>query len=102
MDRSDIIEKLYEIEDPELGMSIVDLGLVYGVGHKQGRVAVSITLTYPGCPFGPALIEKIHTALKGIKGVRSVTVDLVWEPPWEQAMIASDLREELRFSGRIR
>jgi metal-sulfur cluster biosynthetic enzyme len=102
INRSDVIEALAHIDDPELGMNIVDLGLVYGVSAQRGAVAVELTLTYPGCPFGPQFIQKIEQTVGSIPGVRSVEVRLVWEPPWKTEMVDEDTREELRFAGRIR
>jgi len=98
-DRSDIIERLYTVEDPELGMNLVDLGLIYGVAVTGGQIRVDATLTYPGCPFGSIIIEKIKHALADFG---DVTVRIIWEPPWNQQMMAEETLEELRFAGRIR
>lgn len=98
-DRSDIIERLYEVEDPELGMNLVDLGLIYGVSMQDAKVHINATLTYPGCPFGSIIIEKIKQQLAEFGDVE---VRIVWEPPWNQNMMADETLEELRFAGRIR
>ncbi|MBI3956976.1 MAG: DUF59 domain-containing protein [Candidatus Kerfeldbacteria bacterium] len=99
IDRSDIIERLYEVEDPELGMNIIDLGLVYNVRQDSGKIFIDVSLTYPGCPFGPIIIESIQ---KKLTGTGEVQVKIIWEPPWNQNMIAEETLEELRFAGRIR
>lgn len=103
MERSDIIEKLYDVEDPELGMNIVDLGLIYGVeAHDGGRVRIDFSLTYPGCPFGPLLIESVKKKVGAVEGVQDIDVRIVWDPAWSQNMIAPETLEELRFAGRVR
>lgn len=102
LSRIDVIEKIHQVEDPELGMSIVDLGLVYHVRHAGNRVEVDLTLTYPGCPLGPTIIGDIKKQLIGWHGVEDVQVNIVWEPPWQQEMMQPDVLEELRFLGRIR
>lgn len=101
-DRSDVIEQLYGIEDPELGMNIVDLGLVYGVAIRGESVEISISLTYPGCPFGPQFVERIEKAMQSVPGVKKATATIVWDPAWNQHMMAEETREELKFAGRIR
>lgn len=103
MERSDIIEQLYHVEDPELGMNIVDLGLVYGVATSgDGKVRVDFSLTYPGCPFGPILIESVKKKVGMVEGVKNIDVQIVWDPSWNQNMMSEETLEELRFAGRIR
>ncbi len=103
MDRLDIIEKLHEVNDPEIGMNIVDLGLIYNVLLAENNdVTVQLSLTYPGCPLGPTIEEDIRKKLSEIEGLGSVNVEIIWQPPWTQDMIEPDVLEELRFLGRIR
>lgn len=103
MDCLDIIEKLHEVNDPEIGMNIVDLGLIYNVLlDKENNVTVQLSLTYPGCPLGPTIEEDIRKKLTEIEGLGSVNVEIIWQPPWTQEMIQPDVLEELRFLGRIR
>ncbi|MFH1171937.1 MAG: iron-sulfur cluster assembly protein [bacterium] len=99
VERSDVIEKLFEVLDPELGVSIVDLGLLYGVAIDDRGVHVAVTLTFPGCPFGSVIVAEIE---KKLSQFNPVEVTIVWEPPWSRGMIAEETLEELRFLGRIR
>ena len=73
---------LREVLDPELGMSIVDLGLVYGVEVGEGRVRVTMTLTVPGCPIHDSMTEWVRNAVGKVPGVTDVQVDLTFDPPW--------------------
>ena len=84
-------EVLKTIEDPELRMPIVDLGLVYGVEiDEQGMVTVDMTLTSPACPVGPMLQGMIYHKLSQLDGVEDVEVNLVWNPPWDPKTMASE------------
>ena len=87
----EIHETLRKVEDPELRMSIVDLGLVYRAEiDDQGVVTVDMTLTSPGCPVGPMLQGMIFHTLTQMDGVMDVEVNLVWSPPWDPKTMASD------------
>jgi metal-sulfur cluster biosynthetic enzyme len=87
------------ILDPEIHISILDLGLIYGVdiqadGTDKAKVNVKMTLTGPGCPYGPALLSKTHGDVAQIPGVSDVNVDLVWVPQWDPRKMASDEAKE--------
>lgn len=71
---------LKKVVDPELGVSIVDLGLIYDVREEKGTVEVEMTLTSPGCPLAGVIDDKIKGAVKGIKGVKKVTVEITSRP----------------------
>ena len=73
---------LKKVYDPEIPMNIVDLGLIYGMEWKGDDVTVHMTLTAPGCPVAGILAEEVKTTIEKVPGVRSATVDMVWEPPW--------------------
>lgn len=86
---------LKTIFDPEIHLSILDLGLIYGVevipdGNGKDKVAVRMTLTTPACPYGPALLSKVHADVGAMAGVSEVKVDLAWIPPWDPRTMASD------------
>jgi metal-sulfur cluster biosynthetic enzyme len=82
---------LQTVEDPELRMPIVDLGLVYGFEiDDQGMVTVDMTLTSPACPVGPMLQGMIYHKLSQLEGVEDVEVNLVWNPPWDPKTMASE------------
>ena len=92
---SEAWRQLESVFDPELGVSLVDLGLVYGLDVKDGEVHVAMTLTTPGCPMSDSMPDAVERALLLIPGVSRVSVDLVWEPPWEPEMMAERARREL-------
>ena len=91
-----VMEALRPVHDPELMISIVDLGLVYGVEvTPDGRkVEVRMTLTSPGCPIGPELMAAVDHSARAVPGVEDVHVQLVWEPPWDPTKMASETARE--------
>jgi metal-sulfur cluster biosynthetic enzyme len=89
-------ENLRMVVDPELGISIVDLGLVYGIEIEEGTVKVKLTLTSPACPLGAVIQGQAHTAVKKLPWVKEVKIELVWSPRWDPRTMASeDARMEL-------
>ncbi|MDA0364760.1 MAG: iron-sulfur cluster assembly protein [Chloroflexi bacterium] len=87
----EINEVLRTVEDPELRMPIMDLGLVYGVEiDDQGMVTVDMTLTSPACPVGPMLQGMIYHKVSQLEGVEDVEVNLIWNPPWDPKTMASE------------
>jgi len=86
----EIMEKLREVNDPEINLSIVELGLVYGAEFEDGTVTVTMTLTSPGCPLGPVIRGEAYAKLKQIPGVKDVDVNIVWSPPWDPRTMASE------------
>jgi len=91
---------LQPVQDPEIHMSIVDLGLVYGAeigkSEKGLSVKVRMSLTSPACPYGPMLLASTHSAIARIPGVKDVDVDLVFTPSWDpRTMATEDAKEQL-------
>jgi len=94
---NDILEKLRSIIDPELEVNIVDLGLVYKINlDGNGNIVLDMTLTAKGCPISNVIKYEVEEALKSIPGVNAVTVNFVWEPEWNPAMIKSDVLKRLK------
>ena len=83
---------LNTVIDPELGIGVVDLGLVYNVDIKNNLATINMTLTSMGCPVGPSIIHQIEGVAKEIPGVEKVAVNLVWEPVWTPERINPDVR----------
>ncbi len=83
-------EHLKSVIDPELGVNIVDLGLVYGVAIQDNNVTVRMTLTSPACPLGAVIQGQVHTALLKLGWVKDVKVELVWSPRWDPREMASE------------
>lgn len=88
---------LRTVIDPELGVNIVDLGLVYDIvaDPETGAVGIEMTLTTPGCPLSGYLDDQIRRCLAQLPQVRQVGVELVWEPPWDPEMMSDDARQAL-------
>ena len=92
------MEVLRHVYDPELQMDLVELGLVYGVEIlPDGRVKVNMTLTSPGCPYGPELVAEVKATLMMARGVKGVEVNVVWEPPWGPEKMSEAARLDLGF-----
>ena len=85
---------LRKVIDPELGVSIVDLGLVYDVRYDQGEVEVEMTMTSPGCPMVGIIEKEVRRAVVEVAGVKKVVVEIVWDPPWSQEMMSEELKAE--------
>ena len=83
---------LSTVEDPELGLDIVSLGLVYAVERDGDHVRVVHTLTSMGCPLGPVIERDIDDALAAVEGIASVDVDLVFDPPWTPEKMSDDAK----------
>lgn len=96
-DEAAVQQALRRVKDPEAGLNIVDLGLVYDVEIVDGRVSVKMTLTSPACPAGPQIMTDVDTAVRALAGVRDVRVELVWEPYWTPERIDPKVRAYLGF-----
>jgi metal-sulfur cluster biosynthetic enzyme len=88
---------LYNVVDPELHMNIIDLGLVYKIEVDSSSAHVEMTLTSPGCPFGPYLIHQVTEAASSVNGIDEALVDIVWDPPWGPDKMTEEARLELGF-----
>ncbi len=96
--REQIIDALRVVEDPELGMDIVELGLVYDVEvDDEGKVKVTYTLTSMGCPVGPMIEQEISETVASMDGVSEVESDLTWDPPWSPDKMSDDAKFVLGF-----
>ena len=96
---NDIVDALRRIIDPEIGINIVDLGLVYEARIRQGHVHVAMTMTTAACPLGESIAEEVRAAIQQqVDGVTSVAVDLVWEPRWQPSMMSPAAREQLGWN----
>ncbi len=95
----DVFNALKGVIDPELGINVVDLGLVYGVEINEEVVRVEMTLTSPGCPLAGLIDQMVKSAVGKLKGVERVELELVWDPPWIPAMMSEEVREEFGVGG---
>ncbi len=93
--KKDVIDALYNVMDPEIGLDIVSLGFIYAIDiNDENTVKVVMTLTTPGCPLNVPIQEDITEKLKGI-GATDVIIDIVWDPPWNPGMMSKDARKKL-------
>ncbi len=95
--KEEVLEVLRQVEDPELGMDIVDLGLLYDVEVDGAKVKVSYSLTSMGCPAGAMIQEDIERVVAEIPGVESVSSELTFEPPWTPERMSEDAKFILGF-----
>lgn len=92
-----VLTALGEVVDPELGIDILDLGLVYTVQLAGEAVAVEMTLTTPGCPLHGSIAAAVEARLASVEGVRTVDVSVVWDPPWTPESMSDRARRVLGF-----
>ncbi len=87
------------VADPEIGVNIVDLGLVYDIEVTEGRsVDVKMTLTSPGCPIGPQLIRSVQTYVKqAYPDLDTINIHIVWDPLWDPEMMSQEAKDMLGF-----
>ena len=95
--RNEVIEALRQVEDPELGMDIVELGLLYDVEVENGNVKVIHTLTSMGCPVGPMIQQNVDEIVREMPGVENVDIELTWDPPWTPDKMSDDAKFILGF-----
>ncbi len=98
--KEQIWDALRTVQDPEVHLDIVNLGLVYEVqlapvSKKEFSVIIKMTLTSPSCPMAPYIFQAIHDAIEFLEGVASVNVELIWDPPWSQDLISEEGKMEL-------
>jgi metal-sulfur cluster biosynthetic enzyme len=99
MTEPEVRAALRSVEDPEAGMNIVDLGLVYAIVAEPGRVRVEMTMTSPACPVGPYLVDEAAAAIRTLAAEGTeISVDLVWEPPWTPERMSADARSRFGWS----
>jgi metal-sulfur cluster biosynthetic enzyme len=95
--KEEVVEALRQVEDPELGMDIVELGLFYDAEVEGPNVKVTFSLTSMGCPAGQMIQEDIDRAVAGIPGVENVQSELTFEPPWTPEKMSDDAKFILGF-----
>jgi metal-sulfur cluster biosynthetic enzyme len=93
--KDQVIEALRKVDDPELGINIVDLGLVYEVEIERGTVHITYTLTTMGCPIGPLIETQIQQMLEGVEGVDGLEAEMVMSPPWTPDKMSEEAKAAL-------
>jgi metal-sulfur cluster biosynthetic enzyme len=94
----ELLAALRQVYDPEVGINVVDLGLIYGVQQRDDCVHVEMTLTTPGCPLHDTIGQAVQRALLHVPGVARSEVELVWDPPWTPLMITNAGKRELGWA----
>jgi metal-sulfur cluster biosynthetic enzyme len=98
-DHSDVFDALRTVDDPEVGINIVDLGLVYAVDVEAARVRVEMTMTTPACPVAEVLTERVRAIVQSlVPAGTEVDVDLVWEPVWNPSMMSDAAKAHFGWS----
>ena len=95
--KEEILEQLKQVSDPEIGMDIVNLGLVYDIQINGDRVYIKMTMTAPTCPVTPWTLSQAQTIVENMEGVEAADVELVWEPPWNPSMMTDEAKEALNM-----
>ena len=96
---AEVWEALRAVEDPEMPVSIVDLGLIYGVDVGGGTARIDLTLTYSGCPARDFIFQEVAWRIEQVDGIDEVDVNLVWYPPWTVTNVTDAGREALERFG---
>jgi len=85
-------DALSTVIDPEAGMNVVDLGLVYGIEIAEDRIHVRMTMTTPACPMGDMILDQAHAAISTVAPDAAIELELVWEPPWTPQLMSENAR----------
>ena len=92
-----IVAMLKTVYDPEIPVNIYDLGLIYRIETNNGDVIIDMTLTAPNCPAAEFIMEDVKMKIESVEGVKSVIVNLVFEPEWDKDMMSDEAKLELGF-----
>jgi metal-sulfur cluster biosynthetic enzyme len=92
-------EALTEVQDPEMPVNLVDLGLIYAIAQREGVVTVDLTFTAMGCPASEFILEDVRERLLRETGVTEVRINVVWDPPWTAARMTEAGRDALESWG---
>ena len=93
-----VIEKIKQIYDPEIPVNIYELGLIYNIKiDEKNNVKIDMTLTSPNCPVAESLPKEVEDSIMKVEGVKGITLNLVWEPPWDKSMMSEAAKLELNL-----
>lgn len=95
--KEEILEQLKAVSDPEIGMDVVNLGLIYDVQINGDRVYIKMTMTAPTCPVTPWILSEAQRIVENMEGVEAADIELVWEPPWNPSMMTDYAKEQLNM-----
>jgi metal-sulfur cluster biosynthetic enzyme len=95
--KEEILEQLKQVSDPEIGMDVVNLGLVYDIDINDNRVYIKMTMTAPTCPVTPWILSEAQRVVENLENVEAADVELVWDPPWNPSMMTDEAKEALNM-----
>ena len=95
--KNEVLDALTNVIDPEIGLNIVDVGLIYRVECTDDTIEIDFTLTSPGCPLAGTIMEDIHRQVSAATGISNVQANLVWNPPWSLDFLSEEARLELGY-----
>lgn len=90
-----VLQQLRTVFDPELGINVVDLGLIYDLQISDGNIYILMTLTTPGCPLHDSIVGGVKRALENIDGIHDVKVEVTWNPPWTPERMSEEALRQL-------
>jgi len=93
--KSDVMDALREVYDPEIPINVVDLGLIYDVRAEGDKVHIKMTMTAPGCPLHSLIARRVKQRVEALEGVTGAEVEVVWEPRWTPVMMSSEAKKKL-------
>jgi len=92
-----VLDALRSVIDPEIGLNIVELGLIYGVHVEKDKIKIRMTLTAPACPLASFIVQQAREKVESVPGVESVEVELVFDPPWTPERLSEEAKKKLGF-----
>lgn len=95
--KGEVLDALARVIDPEIGLNIVDVGLIYRVECHDESIEIDFTLTSPGCPLAGTITEDIHREVSSATGVEDIQTNLVWNPPWSLDFMSEEARLQLGY-----
>ncbi|MDA8055684.1 MAG: metal-sulfur cluster assembly factor [Thermoplasmatales archaeon] len=98
--KEEIIKILKTVNDPEIGIDVVNLGLIYDLKVENDVVKIMMTMTAPTCPLTDWILFDVQKKVEGMKGVSKCDIELVWDPPWRPDMISEEARKMLNLDGQ--
>ena len=99
INKEEVIEILKQCYDPEIPIDLWNLGLIYEIEIKESNINITMSLTTPGCTMGQHMANDIKSKVEKLKNVKSVSVDVVFDPPWQPEMMTNEGRKKLGFSS---
>ncbi|MFO8065116.1 MAG: metal-sulfur cluster assembly factor [Spirochaetota bacterium] len=93
--KGEVLEAMKNVIDPEIGLNIVDLGLVYNVEPQEDKIEIEFTLTSPGCPLGDMITNDIKRVVSEATGIEHIDTKLVWDPPWSVEFMSEEAKLDL-------